>query len=474
MSTPAMDRVHLEALEALEVDEPAIDYDEACYLPKVWRELVAHHTLEHRQALERHHRDEAYSSLWQLDPSGIPEPCYAPSGMRCDCPRCSSERRALWHHRRAEGQANRFEKLDRCGSIWNSEAQCAACDAKGARATDTRRLTCGLVNLCPRCRGREARRLRTKSRHLMANLPEEYEQLIRWRSHEWRWRFLTLTVPHGRGIVTDTRDLVRRLWPKFWRWVSAHIAKDLHATVIPLFIKCLEITADEDRDDDGHAHLHVAILSPFISRNLLGLWWGRALAETGRECPQASVSDVLDGTQKGAREEPAKYRAAVEQTFRTRRGPHGRPLAESQTPWQAEHGRVPFPVLDVRKTKADLADELVKYLVKDITAGGDRIAPRAYAEVYKAVSGRRRLSNTRLAGWVYKPPDVCCNACGRDALEWSTVAQEAGGGGRERENEHRAELHEDIRRSQVVDAMSYYEEAQRCAAHGQTEWADDW
>jgi hypothetical protein len=53
-------------------------------------------------------------------------------------------------------------------------------------------------------------------------------------------------------------------------------------------------------------------------------------------------------------------------------------------------------IIDLRVVLADGAEhELIKYLTKDITANGSKLAPELYAEVYKALDGQRSTQASR-------------------------------------------------------------------------------
>jgi hypothetical protein len=97
-------------------------------------------------------------------------------------------------------------------------------------------------------------------------------------------------------------------------------------------------------DGIGHTHLHVWLFAPFIERQDLGHWWAAALVHAG--CPPESCVALV------------------------------------------------FDIRDV-SAKDSFAQELVKYLTKDIDAAGKRIPAAAYAEVYKAIDGRRMTQASR-------------------------------------------------------------------------------
>lgn len=419
------------ALPAPALPPALLDKAEPCLLPRQWREEVEAWTRRHREDREREHARRAWSAA-----------------------KLST---ATWHANRAKGQRQRFFRLANCGEQWTVEGSCSACGT-----VTTRKVTCGLVNLCPRCRGREARRLRQRVREMMRELPAEYEEAV--SNGGWGWRFLTLTVPHGRGIKADVRDLRTRLWPAFVRQLRAHIRIDLGFALRPLFARTLEINA-ADSADDGHAHYHIALLMPYVSRNLLGLWWGKEVAKSGRNAPAADVAAILDGSHPGAREEHPFYRERVAGYFVTRRGACGRPLADSCEAWQPATGKVPFPVVDFRRVEGDVSRELVKYLVKDVSREGKRISPRVFAKVYEAVDGARRMSQSKPLRRPERQPCPCpeCKAPG-EAMEWATVNHRPEG--RLKLSSARNEYTEEMRRAEIERALSILKEMRQRYRHG--------
>jgi hypothetical protein len=89
-------------------------------------------------------------------------------------------------------------------------------------------------------------------------------------------------------------------------------------------------------DEHGHPHLHLWILSPFLPHDELERWWREALIEeTGDSNLKRVIVHIQEVDENGAER------------------------------------------------------ELIKYLTKDITANGEKLAPELYAEVYKTLDGAR-------------------------------------------------------------------------------------
>jgi hypothetical protein len=105
------------------------------------------------------------------------------------------------------------------------------------------------------------------------------------------------------------------------------------------------------------SHFHVWLFSPFIEVELIRDWWGQALAAEG--CAASRV--IVDI-------------AAV-------RDPHS------------------------------AAAELIKYMLKDITASGEKIPPAVFARVYEALAGRRMRQGSQGFIGLAKRVLPCCE-CG--------------------------------------------------------------
>lgn len=106
-------------------------------------------------------------------------------------------------------------------------------------------------------------------------------------------------------------------------------------------VRVLEWTPGADAK--GHPHFYVWIFSPFINKALIDEWWADAIASAGYPTDGITI------------------------------------------------------VVDIRAVDGDssISSELIKYLTKDIDACGNKIAPELYAEVYRALDGRRALQASR-------------------------------------------------------------------------------
>lgn len=263
-------------------------------------------------------------------------------------------KKRLWQ-RRAEGYSDLYAKTD---GAWYSARERAQLERPsrvlecGAETLQITCQGCGLVHeqrsgcriglLCVPCRGAlaAAKRAVFRAARLSALADAKARGLLRPERRGGRWseKFLTLTAPHGPLDSIDARiERVLDAWPRFLRKLNAFWKRnDVRSAE---WFRVFEWTPGSD--ELGHPHLHLWVLSPFLPRDDIERWWGEALAEaTGR---------------------------------------------------RSEH-----VIIDVREVFSDGAEhELIKYLTKDITADGQKLAPELYAEVYKALDGQRSTQASR-------------------------------------------------------------------------------
>lgn len=154
----------------------------------------------------------------------------------------------------------------------------------------------------------------------------------RRRGGRWSEKFLTLTLPHlAHHSVGERIRIVCESWKRFLRSLNRFWRKQDTRTAE--WFRVLEWTPGDD--ERGHPHFHLWVLSPFLPREELERWWRQAIVAT------AGVS--------------------IERV-----------------------------VIDIREVHYDGAEhELIKYLTKDLSANGEKLAPELYAAVYRALDGRR-------------------------------------------------------------------------------------
>jgi hypothetical protein len=273
---------------------------------------------------------------------------------------------ARWHEGRARGQLERIERVEDCGST-SYELCCKSC---GVVAPGVHKRTCASWRYCVSCRGSRAADYRER-------INEARERWIKHaRSYE-RERFLTLTIPHS-ALADDVKGILAA-WERFTRGLRRWLRQ--RGTPMLAYVRAMEITAS----GGGHVHLHVWIGSPFLPHAVLRVLWGRALQSD--YVPVRPLAEVL------AELPDERSRRELQRVARWR----GR-----------ERAWVPWPVLDVRQVRGDVADELVKYMLKDMEAG-ELIDPLTAANLIEASEGTRVVATSR-GYWVVTEHD--CEHCG--------------------------------------------------------------
>jgi hypothetical protein len=204
---------------------------------------------------------------------------------------------------------------------------------------------CRIGILCLKCRGSI---VRIKQACFLAARASVLEEAGR-RGLLWQFRpkgrygekFLTLTAPHLPDDSIGSRVArVFDAWPHFLKLLNAHFRQ--HRISSAEWFRVFEWTPGEDQL--GHPHIHLWLFCPFLPIDSIGDWWTGALGQAGCRLPAGARAVVF-----------------IEQI-------------------DDEHGG---------------ARELIKYLTKDITSNGEKLAPELYAEVYKSLDGRRITQASR-------------------------------------------------------------------------------
>lgn len=252
----------------------------------------------------------------------------------------SVQQDARWHVARAEGQRNKIENVQSCGSA-RIQITCQSCGASRERPG-----RCGNALLCVSCRGALAAEKRRKfllARAAVLASAARRGLLAPRRGGRYSEKFLTLTSPPLTGDSVASRIArTAEAWVIFRRWLKKY-CKSRGAPTLEWF-RVLEWTPGKS-DGFGHPHLHLWLFSCFLDVEALRDAWRLALIKAG--APSESCRVVIIDIQEF---EP--------------RGGRG-------------------------------AQELIKYLTKDIDENGKKISPEVYAEVYKAFDGRRITQASR-------------------------------------------------------------------------------
>jgi hypothetical protein len=288
-----------------------------------------------------------------------------------------------WHQERYAGQAERFERVRRCGEVTHKLEGYDPNTGELVRTEDFER-RCGNWRVCNRCLKNRRFKLsrdvlRARERALALR---RFECSSRYHGPEGRWseRLITLTVPHSGDAGVDA-GVLSRGWAEMQRRLLDHLKRDRGALEKPVWVRAMEVAPS---DDGGHAHLHLWWVGPFVDHVWLRVTWGRVLEGMGVECPQKPWSDAMQRLRD----------QRVKRWCRTRRGDHGRQPSE-----------LPWPHVYVNKTKGD--EGAASYATKVgvafyVTKGTDvqRMHPLHAASVYQAFEGRRAVQWAR--GWAPK------------------------------------------------------------------------
>ncbi|MDQ2647190.1 MAG: protein rep [Myxococcota bacterium] len=260
---------------------------------------------------------------------------------------------ARWHRVRARAQLERPERAEDCGSEVLS-ISCAGCGQ-----VHERRAGCRLTLLCVPCRRVIAAEKRSSFVRARGVVVQDAERRGLLRPHRrggrWSEKLLTLTAWHDLPLVAQRIGRILAAWPLFLRRLTdfwrAHDVKSA------AWLRVFEWTPG--KDGYGHPHLHVWIFAPFLERDLLEQWWREALLECSATAPVTKV------------------------------------------------------IVDIREVDATGAEyELIKYLTKDITADGTKLAPELFAEVYRALDGHRSTQGSRgFMGLAEKEGSRCDCGC---------------------------------------------------------------
>ncbi len=346
-----------------------------------------------------------------------------------------------WHADRARGQDERFERVRKCGKDERGVLRCAHCkteleDKHGHPIVVQDR--CDSTLLCASCR---AHRIKKNRKRFMLSRIEAVHAIRRARLGPGQVpydpiaeRFLTLTCPHlaldqfidicatcGRHECKKHKEtrrlfgpeaqahLVRTSFRSFMnslknRWRSHDGFKMLR------YVRVLEATTG--RDELGHVHIHVWMLTPFARAQVYRALWGRALIKAG--FPEALWP-------AHAWKEKKDIIAELE-----------RVNDDVAIKWAKKSlkKRVPWPRVDIRRVRtkdthadvdtkkesgervwADLAVELVKYLCKDLESkdGTVLMHPALFAAVYRGLdSGRLITASAKF--WIKQHSE--CPYCG--------------------------------------------------------------
>ncbi|MCC7541195.1 MAG: hypothetical protein IT379_33560 [Deltaproteobacteria bacterium] len=313
------------------------------------------------------------------------------------------ERRLEIQMGRAAGALGAVKRVRECGTRhWM--LRCDACGSvpEGADgAPIVHPDLCGRWLLCPDC-------ARSRSREAAEHYVGAWDRLAAsapWMqlrtSAGWSETQLTVTVPHSGDVALDISRL-RRAFPRFLRALREHVERDLGESSEHLvFLRALDVS--EGSNGRGHAHLHVVIFAPRLDLVLVRWLWGRALRLVGVRLNEVPADDVLRGIADVSRRERLRT------WLRTRRGPHGRPLAS-----------LPRVVIDIRRidAHAGIAHAVRAWPTRSWSAN-------LVARLYVAMDGVRVVTASRELR--AKPKShVACHECEAVGALWRVSCDACG------------------------------------------------
>jgi len=210
---------------------------------------------------------------------------------------------------------------------------CEACGRVKERARE-----CRVALLCVRCRsviGREkGARFRLARRNALARV--KAEGLLNLGPRSWSEKLLTLTMPHLESHgVRDRSEFAFRALFLFLKAMKKWL-RELPEYHLVAWFRTFEWTPGRDRL--GHPHFHFWLLCPFLDVEFLRRAWRQALCNAG--FPAIAVENV---------------------------------------------------VVDLRRVHdgEGAANEVIKYLTKDILPDRQLVDPEVFATVYAALDDRR-------------------------------------------------------------------------------------
>jgi len=343
-----------------------------------------------------------------------------------------------WHFQRARGQRERFERVADCQQVTAVEIKCEACGSavlRGAR--------CRTALVCVSCRGKIQHEKRARllvNRRAAIQLCHDAGLFFRKRrGGRWSEKLVTLTVPFFAELgVTARIRFTQEIWRHFaagWnRYLELHedVSRyaDKQGNLLARWYRSLEWTTGEscatcthsshrhkgedaragsgpcassgcgcvrfvertDEDERGHPHVHLWYLGPYLPgaraeddkrSNVVRNLWRNAIRLASFGFPE------LAGKIGPRRFTRARGAVSCEGS----RGSHVK-----LEPWEwREMDGLDHVVVDVRGCApgAGSAEEVVKYIFKDVVAGGRRLPVETWAAVYEGFDGMRTTQGSR-------------------------------------------------------------------------------
>ena len=308
-------------------------------------------------------------------------------------------RASKWHESRATGLEEVFRRVEDCGEQFAAVARCTSSACRASRGTTNPEagvlrvpLGCSSRFFCDSCKTRIAVRFRREFQ--AARLGVIWAATLQGRLSRWRPRFgpearfserlLTLTAPHV-GTAVERVSWMFKAWPFFLKRWNAYIRDQLGGaectsgakrgdgflTSIPVDrdgcpIELVRTLAQEGRffewtagsDGQGHPHFHVWAFGPFMPIELVREWWREAWQRVSGHVAPSIMVDLRKVLGDTVEERDGDGRAVL--------GDDGEPK------------------------RANIANELIKYLTKDWGAEAE-----VFAEIYAELFERRARQTSR-------------------------------------------------------------------------------
>ncbi len=207
-----------------------------------------------------------------------------------------------WHAQRVKGQAERFERVQACGTFTYALDVTSESGEVESRPLAQK---CDCWRVCHRCLQRRKYRLQTgiEAQRTLVQRLHRSETHPRYRGDEGKWseKLITFTVPHGAdGPASDARALVGA-WQLMLRRIRTHLVErgcvrvsekgKTLAKRVP-WCRALEVATRGEH----HAHMHVWWYGPYLESALLQVWWGQILADAGVQgVPELRWGEFLEG-----------------------------------------------------------------------------------------------------------------------------------------------------------------------------------
>lgn len=318
-----------------------------------------------------------------------------------------------WHGDRARGIETAFDRAESCNTEPRGVVRCACGSSVEVR------IECANHWVCQHCRDKRKRKYR---RRFLAGRTATLRAIGDARLQRGQTtsyfaeRFMTLTMPRAQDAEHGC-EIIRKAWRLFWSRFRAAIVRHYAGSRTKAaqreyrrLIRCVRvIEVAEGADATGHVHLHVWLVSPYIRAEVIRAMWGRALLSAGFPAERVELTlkeNVLESV-RNCHWSRRALRKFPRMLFYPRIDIR---IVRDSVPRKSRHGETAAAL-----PCADLVNEIIKYLCKDLGAGGKAIDPRLWSAIYRGLGTARIITATH-GFWVRVAPAPCAQ-CG--ATHWT-------------------------------------------------------